>query len=166
MKNMLLPDICGKIEAEAARLRQKYYPMNINDIEKLAKEEYGVSGVFYTKFAVPSGIIFWNGGIYVVYSGSEINLPFALGHEVGHLALGHLGNLVLSNDEKEGQANIFSAHLNGVTSVTLDLYSSLDRLPQKNFETLNEYEKNQEIQRLLTMGIPLQVISPIIKLVT
>lgn len=153
-----------EIACEADRVKRKYHPQTVEDLERIAVEEYGVAQVIRTPLADPSGLVRdQNSNLILFYHAwQEANLPLFLGHEMGHVALGHAEKLpwVFQNETEyliwEAEADHFSARLNSISSDEFrsrqyqDSSVSFWKAP---LYWLQRKERKSEIQRLKDLGI-------------
>lgn len=79
------------VESEAKRLREKYPVRTIEDVETLARREYGIVPT-RTPLALPCNKVLEYGGVpHIFYDGPNTLAALSnLGHEIGHVAGGHL----------------------------------------------------------------------------
>ena len=150
------------IESEIDNIRTKYDPKKISDLERVAKKEYGVKEcVFSPLFMFGSEAIRTsNNDFYIFYYAShKPRITHAFGHEMGHLAIGHLNkrNIPIKPADKdflELEANYFSAKLNNITLDEYDefLIKDVDCAIRKSLE-FNEQKRLIEIMHLRELGV-------------
>ncbi len=103
-----------KLRSEALRLRAKYHTSSLADLEKIAKEEYGVRKVVRTDSRDKSCFVLRmdDGSTYIAYpADSGILSRSSLAHEIGHLAAGHPDMPNLHPYDGEMEAEYFSSRL-------------------------------------------------------
>ena len=106
-----------KIREEAMRVRAKYNPHSITDLENLAESEYGIR-VIPTPYAIRNSKTGCrdDGLPFIIYSsirGDEER--FSLAHEIGHTGAGHFeGEEMRQKVMAEIEADFFASTLLGM----------------------------------------------------
>lgn len=151
-----------ELSNEACRVRKKYNPQTIGDLERIAVEEYGVVRVVKTPFARPSRVVEERetGAAYIFYHASyEPYLLATLGHEIGHIAASHEIEAGINFDEREKmeyEANYFSAQLIGLPLDTLHRYRDVSAILSVVEDCTNLFRRKKmkkEITRLQQLGV-------------
>lgn len=104
-----------KIDAEISRLHLKYTLETVQELEIIAKEEYGVQDVIESRAVfVPTVIQCEESNLYILYNGLfNQGKRLSLGHEIGHVFMNHFEEHK-SIFTEEAEANYFSAKLNKI----------------------------------------------------
>lgn len=143
------------IKEEADRVGTKYNPKTSQDLERIAKEEYGVKKVVKTPLVLVSGVVVnAKDGLYIFYNASfESCEPFVLGHEIGHIAAGHFnGKHQPGLFTREFEADYFSQLLNGISPakfyslLTIEGALMVKQLVTRSFGKKREVEILQDLE--------------------
>lgn len=122
---MVRKNITAYLDCVTNMIRQNYPTETIEDLEFIAREEFNVRHINHKfKEGMNTSSVYRNEKMELVINYlafSDIGERLVLGHEIGHIAAGHLGmsingQVYLSNTPKkewENEANYFSARLNG-----------------------------------------------------
>ncbi|MBS3073928.1 ImmA/IrrE family metallo-endopeptidase [Candidatus Pacearchaeota archaeon] len=117
-------DIKAKLRDEALRLRDKYDVSSLADLERLAKEEYGVREVVRTPLAYKCPVTIGSRSCashIFYYSLSREVERSSLAHEIGHVVAGHQTNRKNLSGIEEDEANYFAKELRGISSLRQNL---------------------------------------------
>lgn len=153
---MINAETIERLETEADRLRTRYYLKTTADLERIARDEYGVVSVIKTPLACDySKLVRYEDKLYLFYHASFTpRETHALGHELGHIAAGHLNGRKPKLSVQEEEADYFSQRLNGVSPSQYWLYLSIDAGLSFKENILNGlYRKKRESERLRQMGL-------------
>lgn len=148
---------------EAERVKKKYHPQTVEDLERIAIEEYSVAHVIRTSLTKPEVIRErGSGNLFIFYNAFfEPYLPVVLSHEIRHVAASHLksSSRSLSKDQKmlqEKEADYYAACLNNISLATLQLFRSRDGLYCLFWEVRRLFQGEllrQEAERLQKLGV-------------
>lgn len=124
------PEVVERINDEVSRLREKYNPSSVADLEKIAKNEYGVVKVINTPLVLFKSVINSSSdGFRIFYHASfKPYGPLLLGKEIGRIFMGNLNDDSTFNLGPQSEADYFSRRLNDVSLVTSTLYEELNTL--------------------------------------
>jgi len=150
--NMPDADVIEWLDTTVDRLLAKYDPSSLEDMENIAREEYGAVVVQTPLIGLCSKARKTSTGIYIFYhTRTAIYRSLALGHEIGHIAANHFDRPELKFIPRELEADHFSARLNGVSLLDSYLYCFIDA--SLVLTDLFPFGKAQEIKRLQELGV-------------
>jgi len=150
---MIEPHIIEKLDEEVNRFREKYNLINTENLEKIAENEYGAS-VIETPLGLSSKWVKTDNGLFIFYHASfKPYEPLTLGHEIGHLAAGHHEGYNPISEMAEKEADYFSARLNGVSLLTLNLFRWAEAGLRFKDHFVNLFRYKQEIEKLQQKGV-------------
>lgn len=144
-----------RIETEADKVKAKYNPKSVQDLERIAKEEYGVIEVVKTPLILISTVINAKDGVYIFYNASFGPYePLTLGHEIGHIAAGHFnGGHQPGFFTREVEADYFSQLVNSVSSARFYAWSTIDIVLMAKALVAKTFVKKREVERLQDLGV-------------
>ncbi|MBI2499520.1 hypothetical protein HYV88_04735 [Candidatus Woesearchaeota archaeon] len=151
---MIEPNIVEKLDIEIDRLRVKYKPKSTDDLERIARNEFGVVNVIKTPM-VNSGRVVKDdeSGLYIFcHAELERYGPLVLGHEIGHIVAGHLNGHRPQAAIREEEADYFSAGLNDISLHELNFLRLREELRSKGI-FFHLFGKRREVKRLQQMGV-------------
>ena len=157
MNNIISPEKIELLEAEVKQLRGRYNPRSVKDLVEIARKEYGVRHVVRTPL-VHHDVFGWVDGdppIILYYSEFRFLEVYALAHEIGHVALGHLdrNKARLPLEQGEAEADYFAYSLTRVSPLKVNLYATIDIILDLMFLMTDE-SKEREKKLLLELGVP------------
>ena len=146
--------VIEKLESEVDRIRTRYDPKSTEDLVKSAKNEYGVREVVNTPLVCNASRVSRVGkDLYIFYHATfKPRERHALGHEIGHIAAGHLDGRPESW-EQESEANYFSQRLNGISPSKYWTYLAVGAVLSFREDVLNPFRRTKEIERLKRLGV-------------
>lgn len=115
----------GAIEKEAARVREKYNPGSLLDLENVAKQEYGIKTIS-TPFDIYTNRIICrhDDAIFILYSCIKgESSKYSVAHEIGHYGAGHFNGVKREKNIAELEANAFASTLLGMNHLAYFLKS-------------------------------------------
>jgi len=152
-----------QLAGEAQSVREKYRPQTAEDLEQIAREEYGVAHVVRTPLAKSQVIKErGSGNLFIFYNAFyEPYLPIVLGHEIGHIAALHLKtrsrNLRKEQKEiQEQEADYYAACLNDIPLATVQHFRSRDAFLSSFGKVRHLFQRElmrQEVDRLQKLGV-------------
>lgn len=144
-----------RIEEEADKVRGKYHPETSQDLERVAKEEYGVIEVVKTPLVLASIVKNTESGLYIFYNASfEPYESLTLGHEIGHIAAGHFNERHQPGFfTREFEADYFSQLINNVSPVKFYTWLTIDSALMANELVTRPFVKKREVERLKDLGV-------------
>lgn len=102
------------IRKEALKIRSEYPISTLEDLENIARTEYGVAGVIHTPLAWKQAraVTRIDGKRFIFYYDfGKLYTPIALSHEIGHFAAKHQDGYNPNRLIKEVEADSFAAGL-------------------------------------------------------
>lgn len=144
-----------RMEEEAEKIRIKYNPRSSRDLERVAKEEYGVLEVTRTPLVLASTVINRDNGLYIFYNFTfKPYGPLALAHEIGHITAGHQsGQRVPSFFTREFEADYFSQLINNVSPAKFYAWLAVDSALMLKQLVTPPFSKEKEVERLQQLGV-------------
>jgi len=144
-----------RLETEIEKIKTKYNPKTIEDLIKVAMNEYGVVNVIKTPLVCDASITTKNRkNFYIFYYASfKPHEMHTLGHELGHIASGHFNRIKFELSDLEDEADYFSAKLCGISLIKYKIYENIDAILSFKEMFMDIFRHEREIERLEQMGV-------------
>ncbi|MFC1698108.1 ImmA/IrrE family metallo-endopeptidase [Nanoarchaeota archaeon] len=156
MRSLIQPQFrAERIEKAAERIKDKYNPKTTEDLIQIAKEEYGVNEVIYSPVFLGSAAYRINNDIYIFYNRTiKPYERFAISHEIGHIAAGHLNGLKNPGFFTcEFEADYFAQLINNSSAIKHNLLRTADAIFLTYQMIKYPFIRKKEIQKLKELGL-------------
>ena len=152
----MLLEIKKGLKNEAERLRRKYNPKSVEDLERIAKEEYGIKEVVATPLVYDASMYIRlnNDDAYILYYATfKPYGPLVLAHEMGHHVAKHRSDRWINPFLEEEEADYFSMQVNGFSSEQYAYYELIEGLLGIKAMVYSLLRKKAEIIKLKKRGL-------------